>query len=138
MAAILGSNKSRRPTAGFISFVITWKRRGLRKEGFFMQVSDTVREVCDQIEKDFTPQQIILFSCKRNVEGETGSFKLCVIMETDDSREAERKIYLGVESSVPFDVLVYTPEEWSRIRSQEHSFARRIAEKGTVIYGKAS
>lgn len=103
-----------------------------------MEISEPVRAVCEQIAERFHPRTVILFSNKRGLSGETGSFKLCVVMDTQDSRAAERDIYLGVESGVPFDVLVYSPEEWRKICAEEHSFAHRIIRKGAVIYGQAS
>ena len=101
-----------------------------------MQISEQVESVCNEIASRYSPQSIILFSCKRNIAGEIGSFKLCVVMDTGDKHEAERRIYLDVDSECPYDVLVYTPEEWQKHTSELHSFAHRVKEKGTVIYGK--
>lgn len=103
-----------------------------------MQLSENIRVVCDDIARKFSPQEIILFSCKRTVTGEIASFKICVVMETPDRREAERQIYLQVDSECPYDALVYTPAEWKKHTVELHSFAHSINEKGTVVYGQAS
>lgn len=103
-----------------------------------MEISGDVRTVCDQIVQKFSPVAVILFSMKRTLSGEVASFKLCVVADTADRRETERRIYLEVDSLEPYDVLVYTPQEWEKHTSEHHSFAHSIQEKGTVLYGKAS
>lgn len=90
--------------------------------------------VCDAIVQMLSPKKIILFNLKQNVTGETRSFKLCVVSEIEDKDAAERRIYLEIECEVPFDVLIYTPEEWTALSIERESFAHRILEKGTVVY----
>ena len=104
-----------------------------------MQIDDSIRSVCSEIILQFSPDKVILFSIKHSVSGKTRSFKVCVIMRTDEKAGMEKRIYLDVDSDIPFDVLLYTPEEWEKLISQKDSFARSITEEGTVIYeaGKA-
>ncbi|MDR3552096.1 MAG: hypothetical protein P4L75_03130 [Clostridia bacterium] len=103
-----------------------------------MQISEKIGAVSDEIREKFHPQMIILFNFKRNLSGEAGSFKLCLVMDSSDTKEAERRVYLEVESEIPYDVLIYTPVEWEKLSAEEHSFAHRIKEKGTVLYALAS
>jgi predicted nucleotidyltransferase len=100
-----------------------------------MQTGYWIKTVCDSIVDMLDPLEIILFSVKRGSDGREKSFKLCVVVDTADKLEAEKRIYLGVDSDVPFDVLVYTPEEWDELTAQSNSFARRISEEGTYVYG---
>jgi hypothetical protein len=58
-------------------------------------------------------------------------------METEEKAEAEKRIYLDIDSDIPFDVLVYTPREWESLMLQKHSFAKRITQEGTYVYGSA-
>lgn len=93
--------------------------------------------VCDAIVQKFSPEKIILFNRKQNVSGDTRSFKLCVIKETQDKEDMERRVYLEIECEVPFDVLIYTPEEWAALSAEPESFAHRILAKGMVVYEQA-
>lgn len=101
-----------------------------------MQLSDRVRKVSDEILRRFGPQEMILYNLKRDVSGDVSSFKICVVAPTQDKFETEKQIYLGIDSEVPFDVLIYTPEEWRMLRDEKGSFAYRIIRKGQYIYGE--
>jgi hypothetical protein len=100
-----------------------------------MQAGYWIRTVRDGIVDMLNPLEIILFSVKRNPAGEEKSFKLCVVEGSCDKLEAEKRIYLGIDSDVPYDVLLYTPQEWEELLAQPDSFARRISQEGTYIYG---
>jgi hypothetical protein len=101
-----------------------------------MQISNDIKKVCDEIISKFSPEKIILFSSKIKNSGETGSFKICIIKETANKNEMEKQIYLQIVSEIPFDILIYTPQEWDKHTADVHSFAYSISKKGTVIYGK--
>lgn len=100
-----------------------------------MLPSENVKTVCDRIIRDFSPHNLFLFSLKRSPSGEAKSFKVCVVLDTKDKAAAEKRIYLDIDSEIPFDVLVYTPDEWSALLREEHSFVRRITEEGACLYG---
>ena len=98
------------------------------------ELIESIRKVADGIENDIRPQKIILFNQKQGVGGRLLSFKLCIVVETDDKSEIERKIYLGIESEIPFDVVLYTPLEWEELVNTPHSFAGIINGTGVVVY----
>jgi acyl-ACP thioesterase len=100
-----------------------------------MELCESIKTVCGEIVKNYNPEKIILYNIKRSVGGEIRSFKICVILETRDRHEMEKKIYLNVDSDIPFDVLVYTPAEWENLISEKSSFACRIIKGGTYIHG---
>lgn len=99
-----------------------------------MELDDKIKSVCDEIVKVFKPEKVILYNVKHSLDGETRSFKICVIIDTENRLEMEKHIYLGVDSDIPFDVLVYSPEEWEQISNQKSSFASRIIKEGTYIH----
>jgi acid stress-induced BolA-like protein IbaG/YrbA len=101
-----------------------------------MQINNNVKLVCDKIVSKFSPDKIILFSSKVNCSGETNSFKICIVKETDNKDELEKQIYLEIESEIQFDILIYTPNEWEKHSTNKHSFAYSICKKGTLIYGE--
>ena len=76
----------------------------------------------------------MLFNVKHSPNGEVKGFKLCVVMETADKAGDEKRIYLDIDSDIPFDVLVYTPREWDALLLEQHSFANRIMREGTCVY----
>lgn len=100
-----------------------------------MQTDSCIQAVCDEIVRQFSPDTIILFNVKHSPSGQTKSFKLCVVAETDDTALTEKRIYLDIDSDVPFDVLVYTPHEWQKLLQEKNSFANRITQEGRYIYG---
>lgn len=100
-----------------------------------MEQSESIKKVCDEIIRLFKPDKVILFHVKRSLDGEVRSFKLCVVIDTDDKNSTEKHLYLDVDSDIPFDVLVYTPTEWNGLLVEKSSFACRIIKEGKYIYG---
>lgn len=100
-----------------------------------MELNDKIKSVCSEITTEFKPEKIILFNVKKSVSGDVRSFKICVIVETENRLDTERHIYLDVDSDIPFDVLVYTPKEWDALLNEKSSFACRVIKEGTYIYG---
>lgn len=100
-----------------------------------MQAGMNVKAVCERIIGQFHPQKVILFNIKHSPSGSEKSFKLCVVIDTEDKIGVEKRIYLDIDSEIPFDVLIYTPQEWDTLMLQKHSFATRISQEGTLIYG---
>lgn len=97
--------------------------------------SGQIAQVVEKVIEMLTPQKIILYNRKSAVGGEISGFKICIIAGISDRVKTERDIYLNIDCDVPFDVLLYTPEEWERLRRQAGSFAARIAQNGKVLYG---
>jgi hypothetical protein len=100
-----------------------------------MELSASIKNVCDEIEKKFSPDKVILYNVKRSVSGDIRSFKICVILDTKNRLDTERHIYIDVDSEIPFDVLVYTPAEWDKLLNEKNSFACRVIKEGTYVYG---
>ena len=98
---------------------------------------EKVKSVVDRIAELFSPEKIILYAKKINFEtNDIKNFSICVIMETPNTQKAEQIIYLNVESEIPFDLLVYTPEEWERLVLNKYSFVHNTVQKGIVLYEK--
>lgn len=101
---------------------------------FTAQNPPEIAEVLDEIVRIVQPATVYLYNCKRSVSGQTTSFKLCIVADCEKA-QAERDIYREVDCEVPFDVILYTQEEWRRLAGHPDSFARRILTTGTVVYG---
>jgi hypothetical protein len=108
------------------------------KEALYMEekpVPKDIAEVVERIAKSFSPQKIYLFSHKRGQLGRSAGFKLCVVIECDNLEHVERQIYLKIDSEVPYDLVLYTPEMFGELLARKGSFAGRVAEKGRLVYG---
>lgn len=100
--------------------------------------SEDVARVVKGVEEMLQPKTIYLYNQRFNSQGETTGFKLCVVGALPEGRckdAVERDIYLRLDSEVPFDVMVYSPEEWERILEDPVSFAQKIKRTGMVVHG---
>lgn len=97
---------------------------------------DEIERIRDEIVARCKPEKIILFGTKHSVSsGSLREITLCVVVDSPDKAALERQLYMDINSDISFNVLVYTTDEWNRHLSDEQSYAHRIMEKGTVIYG---
>ncbi len=100
-----------------------------------MQNVEEVKRVTDQIVKHFSPDKVILFGSQaKGTAGEESDIDLCIVMQTKDRRETLCELYLLIESEIPVDLILYTPEQWASCAAEEGSFASLILEKGMVVY----
>ena len=88
----------------------------------------------DEIVRLLKPECIILFSRKQDTQGGLTAVKLCVVISGGDARKAEQQLYMQLDAEMPFDILVYTKEEWERLLATPLSFAGRIRQMGSVLY----
>lgn len=95
---------------------------------------EDIVHVSERIIEMLHPQRIYLFGNKRGERGKTTGFKLCVIVEHEDRAATERDVYVNVECNVPFDVLLYSPQEWAELCAKKGSFAQKVAETGVLVY----
>ena len=97
---------------------------------------DEIRNIIENIKKLIKPYWIILFHRKVDNRGQILSFKVCIIIDPADKIEVEKNIYKNIESEIPFDVILYTHEEWEQLSRKKNSFANKILKRGTIINGK--
>ncbi|MDD3692737.1 MAG: hypothetical protein PHX02_02395 [Oscillospiraceae bacterium] len=99
-----------------------------------MNQQDLLSRLCDDIVRICEPLQLILFSEKYKPCGVLSSVKLCAVIEKGDAQQIERRLYIEVESELPFDILVYTKEQWNKLVKNHLSFASSISKSGRVLY----
>lgn len=100
-----------------------------------MKNNATIQQICSQIASLADVSKIYLFSHKTDISGNLTSFKLVVIINTGDKTACEKVLYLQIESSLSFDVVVYTKNEWDEFVQKPFSFASKVSQKGCVVYG---
>ena len=93
-----------------------------------------LEQLRDAIIRLAAPETVLLASRKEAVDGSLTSVKLCVVIGGGDADEVERRLYIDIDSDLPYDVLVYTREEWDRLAEDPASFASRIRKTGRVLY----
>ncbi|WRS26838.1 hypothetical protein U6B65_10925 [Oscillospiraceae bacterium MB08-C2-2] len=96
--------------------------------------SDCIDYVCGEIIRMQHPQKIILYNQRLDSHENTYSFKLCVVVDTPDADKTLEEIYTQVDCEIPYDILLYTSEEWEMLTQQPTSFATQIQDSGKVLY----
>lgn len=114
-------------------------RYNIEKDPFLNKEDDAktlLGDVVKQLKRTCRPEKILLFGSRaRGNYREDSDIDLCVIAPTENKRKTLAEMYIKVESSLPIDFLLYTPEEWERNVADSTSFAHQIHEEGVVLYG---
>ncbi len=99
-------------------------------------VSTEIKKVCEQILRDFRPERIILFgSHAYGTPAPDSDVDLLVVMPFKGSaRQKAVEIRSSIDTSIPLDVLVRTPEQLSERIAMGDFFLREITEIGKVVY----
>ncbi len=100
------------------------------------EIERELTEWVDRIVAEMRPQRVIVFgSVARGEAGEESDIDLAVIAETElsffDRIGQALALYNGRRE---VQALVYTPEEWNRMRAEGRDFLRTIEEEGRVLY----
>jgi hypothetical protein len=101
-------------------------------------VESEIQAVAEAIGKKYEPKGIVLISKKVNNHGSLTSFKVAVLVDDDISSvsELECKIYLDVDSDIPYDIVIYRVSEWLYLKEDTSTFAYKIYSQGVWLYGK--
>ena len=95
-----------------------------------------IDNIAKQFVEIYNPYKLILFGSQaKNKSTSKSDIDLCVITQTADKRTSLTDMYLNIECDKPFDLLLYTPDEWERNVSDHTSFAYRINKEGVVLHG---
>lgn len=83
----------------------------------------------------FHPEQILLFGSFATADFKSGvsDIDLCIVVETEVKREILTDMYTVIQSDFPVDLLLYTPEEWTRCVQDTSSFAYHISTTGLKL-----
>lgn len=94
-----------------------------------------INEVLEQVVAVAEPEAVFLYNCKHDLDGNLKSFKLCVICEFENKRRLLSDIF-DVDCDIPFDILLYTKEQFLKLRDDTDAFANRVCTKGRMLYGR--
>ncbi|MDR1117006.1 MAG: nucleotidyltransferase domain-containing protein [Oscillospiraceae bacterium] len=100
-----------------------------------MNLKNPVELITREITKLTNAEKIILFGSKKDVvSGQIKDIDICVVCEAPDKSGLENTLYLTIDSEISFDIIIYTPDEWTALTADRQSFAYRILEKGILVY----
>jgi hypothetical protein len=101
-------------------------------------IEDTIQQVSNTIGERYSPRGIVLISKKVNNHGELTSFKVALLVDDDITSvsELECKIYIDVDSDIPYDIVIYRVSEWLYLKEDTSTFAYRIYSQGVWLYGE--
>ncbi|MGD9569249.1 MAG: nucleotidyltransferase domain-containing protein [Sedimentibacter sp.] len=96
----------------------------------------SVSKITEEIINKFIPTKIILFgSIAKGIYSKNSDIDLCIIKDTGDKRALTTNIYTEIDCDIPFDIIIYTNEEWERNINDISSFAYIINKSGVCLYG---
>lgn len=103
----------------------------MKDNPYIKQLVDNIAEHCGELIK------IYLISNKIDTNGELTSFKLALIVSNsiESSSELECRLYLNIDCELPFDLVIYREEEFDKLKCEIGTFAWKISNSGTVLYG---
>ncbi len=95
-------------------------------------IEETVTKIVELV----SPSKVIEYNTKYDMEGNVSSFKLCIVGKITDKRKLLTRIFDEVDSDIPYDVLLYTDEQFEVLKDNVDAFAAHVNQKGRVWYGK--
>jgi predicted nucleotidyltransferase len=101
-----------------------------------MRADSSIEYIRNQLIDAYRPQRLLLFGSQaRNAAVSSSDIDLCVVMEVKDKRAILSEMYIDIKSDMPFDLLLYTPDEWEHCIQDKTSFAYKINKDGVLLYG---
>lgn len=95
-----------------------------------------INNIKNQIIDKFNPREIILFgSLAKGIFRSDSDIDLCIVKNTSCKRELITEIYTQIDCNVPFDIVLYTINEWEKYKDDKNTFAYIIKKTGVKIYG---
>ena len=101
-----------------------------------MKTEIELEKITRQFVDRYQPEKILLFGSQaKNSAGRDSDIDLCVIVNVTDKRKLLTDMYLNIVSDLPFDVLLYSPNEWEQCVADHTSFACQIIKEGVILHG---
>lgn len=93
----------------------------------------------NELKEIFQPEKIYVFSVKTNSSNDNVTdFDVCVVADfnAEEKRALLKKVYMQSASEIPFDVFLYSPNEFEALSKDGATFVSRILRIGKLCYEK--
>lgn len=101
-----------------------------------MNLEQEIEDILKKLVNAFSPERVILFgSMVNHVPRNPRDIDLCIIKHTNNRKELLANMYMAIDSYVPVDLVLYSPEQWDVCKVDTTSLAYQIDTKGKVLYG---
>ena len=101
---------------------------------------DNILPAVEQIKEVFNAEAVYIFGVKYNSQQMeyVTDFDVCIVaeFEEEDRNALLKKAYMQTDCDVPFDIFLYTPEDFEKFSKDPGSFVSRILRVGRLYYGK--
>ena len=101
---------------------------------------DNIIPAVEQIKKIFDAEALYIFGVKYNSQEMeyVTDFDICVVADfcEEDRNALLKKAYMQTDCDVPFDIFLYTPEDFERFSKEPASFVSRILRVGRLYDGQ--
>lgn len=103
----------------------------MKENQYIKSIQQKLLDYCSNIKR------IYLISVKVDTMSELKSFKLGLIVDNNvkSTSELAGHLYFYVDSELPFDLVIYTENEFESLKNEIGTFAWKIFNSGTVLYG---
>lgn len=102
-----------------------------------MLLTPEIKNIVEQIIKKYDPADIYLFgSHAKGVIHRDSDVDLCLIIDVENKRDFLRKLHMEIDYNIDLDVVVYTPEQWSKHKDNPARFANIIHREGVSLIGR--
>jgi len=103
----------------------------------FEKYMEEYEKIKNQIIDICSPYEIILFgSLAKKMIKSSSDIDICIIVDVEDKRKLTQKLFSEINADIPFDIVIYTIEEWHKWREEKTSFLYKIYKEGEVVYGR--
>lgn len=95
-----------------------------------------IEKITNQVIKNYQPQKIILFgSAARGDFNENSDIDMLIVKDTPGRRvDRIKDLLFSVDYNLPFEPLVYTPQELQERENLGDSFILEVLNQGKIIY----
>lgn len=103
-----------------------------------MKLSSDIKKLIAQIRDSYNPIQVIIFgSSAKCTRKKDSDIDLLIVKNTKkDPLMRSYEVRKGLNTDLPLDILVYTPEELKKRYRLGDMFVREILETGEKVYEK--
>lgn len=99
---------------------------------------DELSRIVSRLIDNYQPELIVLFgSFARDDHTGESDFDLLIIKDTD-KRPIWRRVEVRklIQTSMPLDIIVYTPQEFLKLKKSKSAFLESVLKEGQILYEK--